>query len=163
MIPVLKAVHGAPGAPLVEEMPGTLVAGEAVGVTGKTCDGLYMVGLAIDGFADFVIKIGNFIGAVKHSVALFRCPLSHKADPPVSDCSRWLSAYCSLHYTVNMYNSQSILRRLIVQNDSKIPCSHAVLDLLEMPEALPANTFHLPSPPSPLSECIEVLLFFAYT
>jgi hypothetical protein len=77
MVPVFEAVHCTPGAPLIKQMPGSVVAGEAVRVTGKSCDGLYVIGLAISGFADLLIKIGNLIRTVQYSVALFRCPLSH--------------------------------------------------------------------------------------
>jgi hypothetical protein len=77
MVPVFEAVHCTPGAPLIKQMPGSVVAGEAVGVTGESCDRLYVIGLAVIGFADFLIKIRNLIRAVQHSIALFRCPLSH--------------------------------------------------------------------------------------
>lgn len=75
VIPVLKSMYRTPRAPLIVQMPCSLVISETVRVTGKTGHRLYMVFLAVVRCLDTIIEIFDFIRALQHSVALFESPL----------------------------------------------------------------------------------------
>ena len=75
VVPVLKSVYSTPRAPLIVQMPCSLVISKTVRVTGKTGHRLYMVFLAVVRCLDTIIEICDFIRALQHSVALFESPL----------------------------------------------------------------------------------------
>ena len=81
MVPVLEAVHRAPGAPLEEEVPFAFVVGKAVGVAGEAGHRLDVVILAVYGCSDFVVQVPDFIGAFEDAVAFLQGPLSHVGPP----------------------------------------------------------------------------------
>jgi hypothetical protein len=77
MIPVFQAMYRSPRAPLIEQMPGSVIFGKSVRVTGKACHRLNMIFLSVVGSLNTIIQILNFISALQNSVALFECPLLH--------------------------------------------------------------------------------------
>ena len=81
MVPVLQAVHRAPRAPLVAQVPGALVQREAVGVAGQPGDGLHVVCLPVDGLLDPVVEIADVLRPLEHPIALLAGPFLHVRSP----------------------------------------------------------------------------------
>ena len=77
MVPVFEAVHGAPGRPLIEQVPDTVVVDESVRVAGQAGNGLDMVFLAIDAAEKGLVEPFDLIGTLQDAVPLFQCPFTH--------------------------------------------------------------------------------------
>ena len=77
VIPVFQTVYGAPGAPLVKEMPFPFVKGKTVRVAGKAGDRLHMVSLAVERALNAVVQVPDIFRSFQDAVTFLKCPLSH--------------------------------------------------------------------------------------
>ena len=77
MVPVFEAVHGAPGRPLIEQVPDTVVVDESVRVARQAGNGLDMIFLAIDAAEKGLVEPFDLIGTLQDAVPLFQCPFTH--------------------------------------------------------------------------------------
>ena len=82
MVPVLQSVYRAPGAPLVAQVPDSLVQRKAVGIAGQARHRLYMVQLPPGGFPDTVVKAADILRPFKHAIPLLPGPFPHDSISP---------------------------------------------------------------------------------
>ena len=80
VIPVFQTVDRAPRAPLIAQVPFSLMEGKAVRIAGQARYRLHMIRLPVDRGFDLLIQVPDFVGAFQFPVTLFPCPLFFHAS-----------------------------------------------------------------------------------
>ena len=115
VVPVLEPVHGAPGTPLVEQMPPVVMPDKTVGIVHQAGHRLNMEMLAIDGFRDPSIQFLQLLRILQITVFFFLRPFPH----PFSSLRRTIQdALCGFPETVSAAfpeSSESVFMSLFLK------------------------------------------------